>query len=124
VKVPVRFRILAGLLAVGAVFHAATFLRAALSPAHTLDASAWRHLLFVGIDGGFAVALLYRPALLVPALVLFLGQQTSTHGVHVWRQWSAEHSVDWMSVGVLATIAFALAAAVQERRQTPARDTS
>jgi hypothetical protein len=113
---PLRFRLLAALIALGAVFHAATFLRAALGPAHVLNESVWRHLLFVFIDGGIAVALLYRPPLLVPALALFLCQQTSTHGIQLWRQWSAGHTIDWLSLGVLVNIAFALAAVLQERR--------
>jgi len=111
-------RFIAAGFCLGAAFHAASAL-AALAGHPWSDTPAWRHVLFVVVDGALAILVLLRPAAAWLPLLLLLGQQSSTHGRDVWVAWRQQGRIAWLSLGTLLFVAASTAIAVANRRRTP-----
>lgn len=81
----------------GALYHTAGL----VWPAVTEPSPAWRHILFIAIDGSAALALWsYRDAFFAFFAAL-AAQQLFSHGAYGWHVWLRERRIDWASVGVL-----------------------
>jgi hypothetical protein len=66
---------------------------------------AWRHGLFVLINGALAVGVWLRPPWFAPVFVVFAAQQFVSHGASASRIWHEQHRVDWASAITLPFIA-------------------
>ena len=112
------FRLLCALYGLGAAYH----FGAAVVPSLGVPGPTWRHLLFALIDSTAAVALWHRPRGIVVAFIAFAAQQTYSHGGRLVQWWSNGHRIDWLSLGVLATVyaTVALLLAAGSKRYTDA----
>jgi hypothetical protein len=115
VKTPLRFRLIAAGFLLGATVHGAELV--GLTFHHTLrpDYPAWRHALFVVLEVSIAAIAVTQPNALWVAVVAFLGQQLTTHGVDVWQAWFDRRQIDWLSVVTLAFLVLAAAVALKHR---------
>jgi hypothetical protein len=109
------FFALAVIFAVAALFHLAAVARPALAP----SAPAWRHAVFVVVNGACAVGLAWgrvrRARAFVAAFALLVVQQLWSHGLEAWGAARAGR-VDLASLGVLAVMPLTLAMLVTARR--------
>jgi hypothetical protein len=106
-------RVFAGLAAgaaLAAVYHLGSF---GLAFVHArLNASAWRHLVFVGIDAALCLLLLWRPRWLIVPVTIVAAQAFWSHGHALLHQWHSARQVDWISLVVLLYLPALLAAAL------------
>jgi hypothetical protein len=56
-----------------------------------------------------------QPNALWAAVVPFLGQQLTTHGVDVWQAWFDRRRIDWLGVLTLAFLVLAALVALRHR---------
>lgn len=68
------------------------------------DDPAWRHALFVVIDLLLAYGILKRPRYFSWLFLVFLVQQSYTHGSRFLNQWEQQGTVDWISLLVLVVL--------------------
>ena len=94
------FVILAVGFALSAVFHAV----AIVAPQIAEPSPAWRHGLFVVINGVIAVLFVRRPRWFPAVFGLLALQQLYSHGTYGYAVWRDQHRVDWASVLVLAVV--------------------
>jgi hypothetical protein len=93
----VLFVVLALGFAAAALYHAA----AIVAPSIAGQSPAWRHGLFVLINGLVGLLFLRRPVWFACAFALLATQQLYSHGTAGWSSWSHHHRVDWASVLVV-----------------------
>jgi len=111
------FAWLAGGSALAAAYHLAAF---ATQFAHAqVNAAAWRHLVFVGIDIALAVLLLWRPRWLIAPVAIVTAQASWSHGHGLWNAWHSARQVDWVSVAVFLYLPFLVAAAISNAFSPP-----
>jgi hypothetical protein len=91
-------RLAAAAFAVVAFFHAAALVLPEIDPS-----PAWRHALFTGINGAYAMAFATRPRWLILAFLPLAAQQAASHGSSFVRALSAG-TLDWKSAIVLAAL--------------------
>ncbi|MES2328517.1 MAG: hypothetical protein V4539_02875 [Bacteroidota bacterium] len=89
------FYFAAVLSACAAVYHVAAIL------SHTDNSPVWRHMLFCFISITGAWALVKRPSWLFYPLIVLTLQQLYSHGTYLFVKYRDEHSIHWISVGVL-----------------------
>lgn len=106
----VVFGVFVALMIATAVYH----LVAMVAP---LDASPpLRHLLFASINAALSVGLWYRPRWLVWPLAALVAQQLWSHGHDLVAACREQHTIDWMSVGVLLAMPTLLLLLLVDRR--------
>ena len=115
---PQRFRVIAVILVLSAAFHFMAAWVPAFDESIGSSAPKWRHLVFTGIEGALALLMLRRPRWLPLILLLFLGQQLTTHGVQLGRQLVRDHRIDWMSLVVLAFLTGVLLIVIRDQQRT------
>jgi hypothetical protein len=106
-------RLAAAAFAVVAIFHAAALAMPEIDPS-----PAWRHALFVGINGAYAVAFATRPPWLIFAFLPLAVQQAASHGSSFVRGLGAG-TLDWKSAVVLAGLPVLAWVAYGARRAGP-----
>lgn len=111
-------RVFAG-LAAGAALAAAYHLDAfGLACVHShVNAAAWRHLVFTGIDATLGLLLLWRPRWLIVPVTIIAAQALWSHGHGLWLRWHCARQVDWISLAVVLYLPVLLAAALWNARQ-------
>jgi hypothetical protein len=70
---------------------------------------AWRHVVFIVIDGSLVWLLLRRPAWLVWPFGVLTIQEFSGHGRDAWEAWHQQGRVDWISAVSVAGVSAILA---------------
>lgn len=92
------------LLAIGFCLAALHHAAAIVAPSIAEPSPAWRHGLFVVINGATGVLFLRRPPWFAALFALLALQQLYSHGTYGWAVWRDQHRVDWASVLVLLVI--------------------
>lgn len=100
-----------------ALFHAAAMASPAIARIeYEPTYPAWRHVVFIAIDGSLAPLLLRRPRWLVWAYGLLTLQILNSHGLGAWRLWQENGQIDWISVAVSLAAPAILALLIVDRR--------
>lgn len=110
------------LLAIGFVAAALYHAAAIVAPSIAEPSPAWRHGLFVFINGAVGLLFLRRPPWFAAVFAVLALQQLYSHGTYGWGVWSDQHRIDWASVLVVAVIPLiALLLGHDARRKLQAR---
>jgi hypothetical protein len=99
VRSPLPSRLAAAAFAAVAAFHAVALVAPGVAP----PSPAWRHALFVVVNGAYAVGFAVRPRWLFVAFLLLAVQQVVSHGA-AFVNARAEGWVDWQSLVVLGSL--------------------
>ncbi len=102
-----------------ALFHAAAMVSPAVAQLeYEPTYPAWRHVVFIVIDGSLAWFFLRRPRWLVWAYGVLTMQVLNSHGLGAWRLWIDEDRIDWISVAVTLVAPAILVLLIADRRAT------
>jgi hypothetical protein len=78
---------------------------------------AWRHVAFTVADASIAwIAARYPDHLFLPLLAFFI-EQSATHGLEAWREWTSTGEILWGTAAMLAVFLSATIAAGVRMRQ-------
>lgn len=120
--VPKTWRLISGLIAVGyalgSLTHAAgLFLLLFHIEMYGEGYPAWRHAAFTVVDASIAwIAARHPDRLFLPLLAFFI-EQSATHGLQAWREWTSMGQIPWMTGAMLALFLAATIAAGVRMRQ-------
>lgn len=111
------FRIVAGLFAVAAVYHAIALAIPAFDEiAYPAAYPLWRHVLFIAIDTAFAWLLLERPGWLIWPYSVLTIQVVFSHGGAALSSWQNDGRLDWMSIALVMAVICGFAQVYSDRR--------
>jgi len=96
------FRICAASAALAAAFHAAAMASPSVARIeYDPGYPAWRHVVFIAINGSLAWLFLRRPRWLVWPFALLTIEVVGGHGYRAWELWATARRVDWISIAVV-----------------------
>jgi len=98
--IDIVFLLIAIAFAAAALYHAA----ALVEPSIGEPSPAWRHALFVVVNGAVGLLFVRRPRWFAAVFALLALQQLYSHGTHGWAVWRDQHRVDWASVLVVLAV--------------------
>jgi hypothetical protein len=104
--------------AIAGNFHAA----ALVWPQIAEPAPAWKHALFIGVNGVMSVGFALRPRWIVFVFAALTLEQLWSHGSYALGTWRAEGRVDWASTFVLVSMPLMLALLARDAfKRSPVR---
>jgi hypothetical protein len=109
-----RLAALGGLVA--AAIHLAALTVPAFASANYPHYPAWRHLLFVAIDGTAGWLFLRRPAWFVWAYAVLTLQVIYSHGGSALESWQRDGRVGWIDAAALVAVPLGLVLLVVDYR--------
>jgi len=96
------FRLCAAGAVVAGTFHLAAMVNPAIARIeYDSTYPAWRHVLFIAINGAVAWLLIRRPRWFVWPFALLTIHVVAGHGYWAWHVWTFERRVDWISFAVV-----------------------
>ena len=78
---------------------------------------AWRHVLFISINGICIYGFLKRPEWFIWFVGLLTLQQWYSHGSYAIELWQEKHVIHWISVGIIVLMPVAFVLLLLERRK-------
>ena len=78
---------------------------------------AWRHLVFVLVNLGFAGLFLTRPLWLIWPYTILAIQVLHSHGADILKLWRLETRVDWISVATVVVTLGSVVLLVRDRHE-------